>query len=706
MSSLAIALFGGFQVKLDGRSLTSFGTDKNRALLAYLALESDHPHRREILASLLWPHQPETRARNSLRQALFQLRKILECGEKNCPHLIVEPGQVQFNPASNHWVDVLEFNTRLSACQSHHPQGSTLCSDCRESLQRAVGLYQGDLLAGVNLPACTRFTDWQVINQEAQHRRALIALSLLEDFFQKNLLYAQLIACLRRTIELEPWSESVHYRTMWALAVTGQRQQAIQQYETISETLQRELGIAPMDKTRQLYEHICSNDFRVHYDLQGEFNQPAIPTEEPLRKAHTFVGRKFELAQLHKLLGDALSGQGRTGFIRGEAGSGKTALMHEFALRAMREVDDLLVAGGTCSAMSEMGDLYQPFREMLRTLIGINPVPFAGSTLSHEHIWRLRKAHPAIVQIAQEVSPELVSSLFPMLEQRLQIKSTLKIPPPEAPLSQKAGLYDQVARLLLAVSQKFPLLILLDDLQWLDEASASLLFHLGGHISGGHILLLGTYRPEDIAPVQGPDRHPLIPIITEFQRRFGEMLVDLSRADGRTFSENYLDREPNRFDQDFRGTLYRHTGGNALFTVELISAMKASAELTKDKNGRWRLASSVDWDRLPARVRAVIAERLSRLDGESHALLRVACIQGNKFSAQSLALNLGGEIDEIIFRLSGHLSKQHHLVKPLGIVEEVGENQALYQFCCLLIKKYLYQSLDEVERKYLQRVPA
>ena len=94
MSHLAIYLFGGFRVDLDGHPLTAFGTDKNRALLAYLALESGHPHRREALAALLWPDHRDAVARNSLRQALYQLRQILPRLAEIETHLLITGGQV------------------------------------------------------------------------------------------------------------------------------------------------------------------------------------------------------------------------------------------------------------------------------------------------------------------------------------------------------------------------------------------------------------------------------------------------------------------------------------------------------------------------------------------------------------------------------------------------------------------------------------
>jgi DNA-binding SARP family transcriptional activator len=77
MAALSVRLFGPFQVALDGEAVTGFATDKGRALLAYLVVEADRPHRRESLAGLLWPDYPERSARTSLRSALANLRQVI-----------------------------------------------------------------------------------------------------------------------------------------------------------------------------------------------------------------------------------------------------------------------------------------------------------------------------------------------------------------------------------------------------------------------------------------------------------------------------------------------------------------------------------------------------------------------------------------------------------------------------------------------------
>ena len=87
MSHLAISLLGSFRITLDDSPLTTFATDKGRALLAYLAVESGRPHRRETLLDLFWPDRPPAAARNNLRQALYRLRQNLADATNQAPHL-------------------------------------------------------------------------------------------------------------------------------------------------------------------------------------------------------------------------------------------------------------------------------------------------------------------------------------------------------------------------------------------------------------------------------------------------------------------------------------------------------------------------------------------------------------------------------------------------------------------------------------------
>jgi DNA-binding SARP family transcriptional activator len=130
MSRLELSFLGPFQVRLDGVLVTSFEADKVRALLAYLAVESDHPHRREQLAALFWPGWPDASARTSLRNALSNLRKAIGEETAEPPFLLISRETIQFNPESDYFLDTLELE-RLTR-DSHATA---------DQLESAVSLY-------------------------------------------------------------------------------------------------------------------------------------------------------------------------------------------------------------------------------------------------------------------------------------------------------------------------------------------------------------------------------------------------------------------------------------------------------------------------------------------------------------------------------------------------------------------------------------
>ena len=98
--------------------MTDFKSNKVRALLAYLAVEADRPHRREALAGLLWPDWPDRDALSNLRYALASLRRTLGDHTAVPPFLLITPQTIQFNPASDYWLDVTELRAADSASRT------------------------------------------------------------------------------------------------------------------------------------------------------------------------------------------------------------------------------------------------------------------------------------------------------------------------------------------------------------------------------------------------------------------------------------------------------------------------------------------------------------------------------------------------------------------------------------------------------------
>ncbi|MGB3716114.1 MAG: hypothetical protein WA996_16945, partial [Candidatus Promineifilaceae bacterium] len=228
-----------------------------------------------------------------------------------------------------------------------------------------------------------------------------------------------------------------------------------------------------------------------------------------------------------------------------------------------------------------------------------------------------------------------------------------------------------------------------------------LLFHLARRLADSRILLVGAYRPDDVAIGRAGARHPLAAVVHELQRDFGDIFVDLDKADGRAFVDAFLDSEPNRLDGNFRTSLTKRTAGNPLFTVEMLRGMQTRDELVKDDDGYWALGRELDWQQLPARVEAVIAERLDRLTIHCRSTLAAASVQGQAFLAEVAAEVQGANAGLAVGCLSETLGRQHNLVEA-GSREHYGDRAvSRFRFRHYLIQQFAYQQLDRVTKSRL-----
>lgn len=445
--------------------------------------------------------------------------------------------------------------------------------------------------------------------------------------------------------------------------------------------------------------------------LLGHEESPA-ETDRPV-----FVAREGELEKLSHLFNDVLDGHGRVIFVTGEAGSGKTALIQEFARRAQEEHADLIVTIGNCNAHTGIGDAYLPFREVLNLLAGDIETRWAAGAITREHATRLWNLLPLSAQAIVDSGPDLLDSFVAgealasramAFEQdssdwlnRLKKLIERKASGIAALNLQQSDLFEQYFRVLYALAHEQPLLLVLDDLQWADAGSISLLFHLGRRIEGSQIMIVGAYRPTEIARGRGGERHPLESAINEFKRYFGDFKLELGLTGDRNFLDAYLDTEPNQLGTSFRDTLYRQTRGHPLFTIELLRSMQEREALVKNYEGKWIEGPALDWEALPARVEAVIGERIGELKENLREALTLASVEGEEFTAEVVARLQGTDNLDMVRLLSRELDKRHHLVKALGIRQMNGQRMSMYRFRHIMFQRYLYNSLDKVERVYL-----
>ena len=139
MAHLAVSLLGPPQATYDGQPLAGFESAKVWALFAYLLVEADRPHPREALMALLWPEQPDAVARHNLRQALANLRQVLDDRTHAPPFLRITRAAVQFD-ATTCELDVATFTSRLTLAERHPHRDADACAPCARWLRQAVAL--------------------------------------------------------------------------------------------------------------------------------------------------------------------------------------------------------------------------------------------------------------------------------------------------------------------------------------------------------------------------------------------------------------------------------------------------------------------------------------------------------------------------------------------------------------------------------------
>jgi TolB-like protein/DNA-binding SARP family transcriptional activator len=239
MRALELTLFGGFEGRLPiGRAIDLPG-QKDRALLAVLALSPGVSHSREKLASLLWSDRGDQQARDSLKHALSRLRQSLD---SMTPSPIVSDRKTAKIEAGVVSSDVATF-------------GRLLSSGTMSALEQATALYRGDFLDGIGIrdPA---FEEWLLIERQRLRQCFEEALMRLIGQAMESRSLSVATDAARRLLSLDPLREAACRALMQIHFERGETSQALRLFEGIRDRLYRELGVKPEPETAQLYEAI------------------------------------------------------------------------------------------------------------------------------------------------------------------------------------------------------------------------------------------------------------------------------------------------------------------------------------------------------------------------------------------------------------------------------------------------------------------
>lgn len=366
--TLTISLMGSPQIALNGRPCT-FSSAKAIALLAYLAV-SGMRHERAELAVLLWPESDNKRARGALRYTLSTIKK--EIGGE---FLLVDRRHIGLSDQADWGVDVHEMRRLLAPALAGE---NGLVKDHLVKVEKGIALYQADFLHGFTLRDSAGFNEWAFIQGEALRRDLATALKRLAAHYQALRQWETAVTHAHRWLNLDPLHEPAHRQLMQLYAELKEWTAVHNQYQSLTDLLEKDLGAPPLPETTAHYQQLCQQ--RAADASTGSASVALVETPDqrsrrvliekvrrfwvdgllaPLHNEQTFINLKLECVNetINHPWDDVLDGRhnadaaniyrafrnaDRALLILGAPGAGKTINLVELAnyLLAMADEDE------------------------------------------------------------------------------------------------------------------------------------------------------------------------------------------------------------------------------------------------------------------------------------------------------------------------------------------------------------------------------
>ncbi len=251
------------------------------------------------------------------------------------------------------------------------------------------------------------------------------------------------------------------------------------------------------------------------------------------------------------------------------------------------------------------------------------------------------------------------------------------------------NLFDNLLLGLQRLSERSPLFIFIDDLQWADQTSLNFLYYLSRNTRNNRILIVGTYRPEEIIPSRSGELHPLEITLNNLAMDRSVSVIGLLRLK-KEDTMILISRILGDFEERLGEKIFRESGGNPLFVIEIIKLLLNDGNIYHDGT-RWKLKPDAERITIPKRAYELIKRRLERLSDEEREILDVASVVGEEFD--TVILSLGTGMDELkILKKLNNIYRKHKLIYIYD---------GKYRFEHSIIREVIYNELiDELRRKY------
>jgi DNA-binding SARP family transcriptional activator/tetratricopeptide (TPR) repeat protein len=598
-----VSVLGPVRAWSDGTP-AALGGQRQRAVLVRLALSGGDAVPVDRLIDDLWNGEPPPSATGTLQSYLSNLRKALG-GDST---LIERVGAAYRLQLAEGALDADRFATLVDrAADAAGPARLAL-------LDEALSLWSGRAIADF---ADEPWARGDVVRLEQLH------LAAQQDRFDVLLSlgrHAIAVGELEAAVAEHPLHEPFAAQLVLALYRCGRQAEALRAVERTRTTLADEVGVSIGPDLAELADRVLFQDPTLELTVRTVATDAAAadaattaapppagpadvgapeagtgPSESPLplppavaerRARSSFVGRDAERAALDRAWQAAMGGERHLLVVAGEAGVGKTRLAQE-TCRALH-ARGAYVLWGRCTPEHLIA--YQPIVESLRTALRSLPV---------ERVRELVGPRPALGLLL----PELAEGV--------------DLPARAGPFE----LYESLADLLGEVTMATPILLVIDDLQWADPSTLTLLDQVLANPRGGRVLILATMRRPAGRPTQEVDR-----FLAEARRARRFSSLDLEGLDREATSELLVDRGVAVEDQDLDALLQR-TAGNPLFIESLADPAEGGT-----------LADARD---LPSTVRDLFDQRFHQVDDRTATVTIAAAVIGQRVDIDLLGAVTG-----------------------------------------------------------------
>jgi DNA-binding winged helix-turn-helix (wHTH) protein len=400
----------------------------------------------------------------------------------------------------------------------------------------------------------------------------------------------------------------------------------------------------------------------------------AVPTRST--QQHVF-GRDSELSELRDHLSAASRGERQVVFVTGEPGIGKTALVDEFERQAASEVPAIRIGRGLCIEAYGGTEAYYPILEALGQLC-VGP------------------AAASIVEVLAAQAPTWLVQFPALLTERHREILRLEIQG-----ATRERMLRELGTALDVIAQKTPLLLKLEDLQWVDHSTVDAMSMLARRRSSARLMLIATSRPIALLPSD----HPLKALKQDLLLRQQGHRIQLKPLTEAQVAECLRADSPHDdLPKGLAEFIYRRSDGNPLFMRVTLDDLTQRGFIAKDPTG-WQVKvplEGVDLE-VPETLRQVIETQIERLSVEEQRALEAASVQGAAFSTGICAAVVDGDAEEYE-NLYHSMVHRRRLVRIVGSQQyPTGGDSARCEFVHALYRDVLYWRQPPSRRKTLHR---